>query len=142
MKKALSLVLALSLLLALALPAAAEEGAEARLSAVTLAVKETLDLDTDAYSDFSGYPGRMRWPRSGTLTGTAMGAASASPRGRTAASSATSDMTPPSIGTGASRIHPSQRAGGTGPKRPLRPSWTRSWPPMRPWCSGRTRGNP
>ena len=54
MKKALSLVLALSLLLALALPAAAEEGAEARLSAVTLAVKETLDLDTDAYSDFSG----------------------------------------------------------------------------------------
>lgn len=56
MKKALSLVLALSLLLALALPAAAEEGAEARLSAVTLAVKETLDLDTDAYSDFSGYP--------------------------------------------------------------------------------------
>ena len=34
MKKALSLVLALSLLLALALPAAAEEGAEARLSAV------------------------------------------------------------------------------------------------------------
>ena len=56
MKKALSLVLALSLLLALSLPAAAEEGAEARLSAVTLAVKETLDLDTDAYSDFSGYP--------------------------------------------------------------------------------------
>ena len=38
------------------LPAAAEEGAEARLSAVTLAVKETLDLDTEAYSDFSGYP--------------------------------------------------------------------------------------
>lgn len=54
MKKLLSLALALTLLLGLALPAGAADSAEDRLSRVTAAVKEKLDLDTAAYDRFQG----------------------------------------------------------------------------------------
>ena len=56
MKRLISLTLAAALLAALALPAAAAEEltADARLARVTQAVKNVLDLDTDAYEDFSG----------------------------------------------------------------------------------------
>lgn len=55
MKRALSLLLAASLMAALALPAAAEEdGAQARLTRTTQAVKTVLDLDTDQYEEFHG----------------------------------------------------------------------------------------
>ena len=55
MKKLLSLGLALALTWGLALPAsAAEESADAALSRVTQAVKDTLALDTGAYDEFQG----------------------------------------------------------------------------------------
>lgn len=55
MKKAVSLVLVLTMSLGLALPAAAaEETSDEALSQITQTVKETLDLDTDAYSEFQG----------------------------------------------------------------------------------------
>lgn len=141
MKKALSLVLALSLLLALSLPAAAEEGAEARLSAVTLAVKETLDLDTEAYSDFSGYPEEnalsphwyLEWYGDGGSLSVTAGE-----DGRILSYFRHDDTEYWDRGF----RNPSFPEGGTGPKRPLRPSWTSFWPPMRPWCSRRTAGNP
>jgi hypothetical protein len=57
MKKLLSLLLALTLTGALAVPAAAaEESVDDRLAAVTARVKETLDLDTEDYTDFYGEP--------------------------------------------------------------------------------------
>lgn len=54
MKKAISLVLTAALVGTLCTPALAAEAADARLSAVTQAVKETLDLDTDGYDSFYG----------------------------------------------------------------------------------------
>lgn len=56
MKRWISSLLILSLLAALALPAmaAAQEGADARLVRVTQAVKNTLGLDTEQYTDFRG----------------------------------------------------------------------------------------
>ena len=54
-KKLLSLLLALSLMCSLAVPAFAQaEAADERLAAVTLRVKETLDLDTERYTQFYG----------------------------------------------------------------------------------------
>ena len=55
MKKLLSLMLALAVALGLALPAAAaEESADAALTRVTQAVKDTLALDTAGYDLFQG----------------------------------------------------------------------------------------
>ncbi len=55
MKKLLSLALAGALLAALALPAAAaEDNAGVRLARVTQLVKDRLELDTEAYENFSG----------------------------------------------------------------------------------------
>lgn len=55
MKKILSLVTAAAMLCALSLPAAAEStGTDQRLKTVTQTVKETLDLDTSAYTNFNG----------------------------------------------------------------------------------------
>lgn len=53
-KRLLSLFLALSVASSLALPVAAAQGAEDRLSEVTLKVKNTLDLNTDEYTEFYG----------------------------------------------------------------------------------------
>ena len=55
MKKRLALLLSALLLMGTAMPAAAaEEGADARLTQVTQSVKETLQLDTEGYSTFQG----------------------------------------------------------------------------------------
>lgn len=56
MKKLLSLVLSLSLLFSLGMPAMAQTptGTDARLQAVTAAVKAKLDLDTSPYTSFRG----------------------------------------------------------------------------------------
>lgn len=55
MKKAVSLVLVLTMSLGFALPAAAvDETSDEALNRITQTVKETLDLDTDAYSEFQG----------------------------------------------------------------------------------------
>ena len=55
MKKLLALLLSAALLCSAALPALAEaESADARLTQVTQRVKETLDLDTTAYTEFYG----------------------------------------------------------------------------------------
>lgn len=54
MKKLLSVILTLALVCALAAPASAAAQADDRLSAVTLQVKQTLDLDTDGYDSFYG----------------------------------------------------------------------------------------
>lgn len=55
MKKLFSLLLVLLLALSAAIPAAAaESGSQAELEQVTRSVKETLDLDTESYTDFRG----------------------------------------------------------------------------------------
>jgi len=54
MKKLFCLVLVAALFTGMAAPALAADAADARLSAVTLKVKETLGLDTDAYESFYG----------------------------------------------------------------------------------------
>ena len=54
MKKLLSLALALALTCALAVPAAAAGQTDDRLAAVTAQVKDTLKLDTEAYTEFYG----------------------------------------------------------------------------------------
>ncbi len=54
MKKAISLVLTAALMGTLCAPALAAEAADARLTAVTQAVKDTLGLDTQAYEQFYG----------------------------------------------------------------------------------------
>lgn len=54
MKKALSLVLTAALMGTLCAPALAAEAADARLTAVTQAVKDTLGLDTQPYEQFYG----------------------------------------------------------------------------------------
>lgn len=56
MKKFLSVILALTLAVGLAVPAAAAEelSHDQRLAAVTLAVKEALELDTEGYESFYG----------------------------------------------------------------------------------------
>ncbi len=62
MKRLLSLLLSAVLLGTLAaVPAAAEDDASARLARVTQAVKDTLDLNTDQYTDFQGecYDGEL-----------------------------------------------------------------------------------
>lgn len=56
MKKVLSLFLTACLLGTICAPALAAEAADARLAAVTRVVKETLDLDTEAYDQFYGEP--------------------------------------------------------------------------------------
>ena len=53
-KKLLSLILALSVLASLAVPVAAAQAADERLTAVTRKVKNTLMLDTQAYTEFYG----------------------------------------------------------------------------------------
>jgi len=54
MKKMLCLALVLTLLTGLTVPALAADPADARLAAVTLKVKDTLGLNTDAYDGFYG----------------------------------------------------------------------------------------
>lgn len=54
MKKLLSLILVLFLTCSLSMPAMAAESADAQLVAVTAQVKETLDLNTDEYTEFYG----------------------------------------------------------------------------------------
>lgn len=54
MKRLLSAALALTMLCTLSIPAGAAGEVDTRLSAVTLAVKEGLGLDTNVYTDFDG----------------------------------------------------------------------------------------
>ncbi len=54
MKKLFCFVLAVILLTGLSAPALAADAADERLTAVTLKVKEALDLDTDAFDTFYG----------------------------------------------------------------------------------------